>query len=58
MGDEKCQVGENGSHSASKKSHTIGEGLLLPAIIEVMRTVFHVPVSNFVKKIPFIISEK
>ena len=50
MGDEKCQVGENGSHSAAKKSHTIGEGLLLPTIIEVMRTVFHVPVSNFVIK--------
>jgi hypothetical protein len=36
----------------SRKPHTIGEELILPAVSEVLRTVLHKPPSDIIKKIP------
>ena len=39
------------AYTKAGKSHIIGEELILPAISEVIQTVFHMPAFNIIKKI-------
>ncbi|CAH2014528.1 unnamed protein product, partial [Acanthoscelides obtectus] len=40
------------TYSKSRKPHTIGEKLILPAVEEVLKTVLHKPASDIIKRIP------